>query len=372
MAVTALSNSPDIDDKTRKRIWLVEAYWFFQRSYCRVKEEYGRLFPDDAQPANSAIQRNVRKFHDTGAVSNLNKSHSGRPSTSASADNTERVEEFYSDNPATSVRRASQALGIPRSSLHRIIKAKLKLYPYKIQIFQELADFDMERRHEFAMHMIDMILNRSIETKRIWFSDEAHFWLTGHVNKQNYRFWGRENPRIFETTTMKPQRITVWCAISDLGIIGPFFIEQNVNGERYKSLLLKHFIPVVQGMNAIERFWFMQDGALPHRTNEVFQILDEHFTGRVLGLGYPSKYAGGVEWPPYSPDLNPCDFFLWGHLKDKVYRDKPTTLVDLKAGIKREVDSIDRTALANVFQGFESRLHAVIEREGGHIEQYHH
>ncbi|GBL97863.1 hypothetical protein AVEN_87314-1, partial [Araneus ventricosus] len=24
-------------------------------------------------------------------------------------------------------------------------------------------------------------------------------------------------------------------------------------------------------------------------------------------------------WPPCSPDLNPCDFWLWGFLKDRVY-----------------------------------------------------
>ncbi|KAJ8959387.1 hypothetical protein NQ318_022074 [Aromia moschata] len=26
-----------------------------------------------------------------------------------------------------------------------------------------------------------------------------------------------------------------------------------------------------------------------------------------------------ISWPPRSPDLNPCDFFIWGDLKQKVY-----------------------------------------------------
>lgn len=372
MAAPSPTNSIDIDDKTRKRVWLVEAYWFFQRSCSRVIEEYRRHFPNDIPPANIVIQRNVKKFNDFGTVSNLNKGRSGRPSTSTSADNVAIVDEFFSENPSVSTRRAAQVLDISRTSLQRIIKTKLKLHPYKIQVFQELADFDMERRLEFARQMIDMILAGSIKTKRIWFSDEAHFWLSGYVNKQNYRFWARENPRVFETTTLKPQRITVWCAISEFGIIGPVFLDQNINGERYKRMLLKDFIPVVQGMDAIERFWFMQDGALPHRTNDVFQVLDEHFTGRVIGLGYPSKYSGGMDWPPYSPDLNPCDFFLWGYLKDKVYRAKPQTLDDLKEAITDEIQSLDRTTLKNVIRGFESRLHAAIEQEGAHIEQYLH
>jgi hypothetical protein len=32
-------------------------------------------------------------------------------------------------------------------------------------------------------------------------------------------------------------------------------------------------------------------------------------------------------WPPHSPDLNPLDFFLWGH---NVYNPKPDTLEQLK------------------------------------------
>jgi len=122
---------------------------------------------------------------------------------------------------------------------------------------------------------------------------------------------------------MKPQRITVWCAICETGIIGPVFLDQNVNGERYKRMLRREFIPYAQAMDAIEGYWFMQDGALPHRTNAVFELLDEHFPGRVLGLGYGDKHSGGLDWPPYSPDLNPCDFYLWGFLKDEVYQTKP-------------------------------------------------
>ncbi|GFW22413.1 uncharacterized protein TNCV_1431641 [Trichonephila clavipes] len=30
--------------------------------------------------------------------------------------------------------------------------------------------------------------------KRILFSDEAHFWLNGYVNKQNYSLWSEANP----------------------------------------------------------------------------------------------------------------------------------------------------------------------------------
>ncbi|GBM63143.1 hypothetical protein AVEN_202580-1 [Araneus ventricosus] len=40
-----------------------------------------------------------------------------------------------------------------------------------------------------------------------------------------------------------------------------------------------------------------------------------------------------LQCPPYSPDLNPCVFFLWGHMKDLVYKKKPTDLISLKRSI---------------------------------------
>jgi hypothetical protein len=34
-------------------------------------------------------------------------------------------------------------------------------------------------------------------------------------------------------------------------------------------------------------------------------------------------------WSPYSPDMNPCAYFLWGFLKDSVYRNNSHTLKNL-------------------------------------------
>ena len=56
---------------------------------------------------------------------------------------------------------------------------------------------------------------------------------------------------------------------------------------------------------------------------------NKKFYGGALGLGYPSKYGCGFDCPPFSFDINPCDYFLWGFLKDQVHRQQFDTIADL-------------------------------------------
>jgi hypothetical protein len=59
---------------------------------------------------------------------------------------------------------------------------------------------------------------------------------------------------------------------------------------------------------------FMHDGAPTHFSLVARGYLNRKLPGRWIGRGEP------VAWPPRSPDLNPMDFYLWGHLlKSLVY-----------------------------------------------------
>ncbi|GFV78317.1 hypothetical protein TNCV_94771 [Trichonephila clavipes] len=55
--------------------------------------------------------------------------------------------------------------------------------------------------------------------KRILFSDEAHFWMNGYVNKQNCRIWSEANPQVYVETPLHPEKLTVWCALWAGGIL---------------------------------------------------------------------------------------------------------------------------------------------------------
>lgn len=369
MAAPTLSTSTDIDNETKIKILMVECYWYYRRSLKDVKARIIELCGRSVLPTDTTIKRRWEKFHDHGTVSDLKRT--GRPRSVTNSANIEIVREFFEENRKLSIRRAGERLGMAATRVRRILRKELKFFPYKIQIHQYLTQWDMDRRDRFAFRMDSWIIRGKLNPQMIWFSDECHFWLNGFVNKQNYRFWAGENPRVFEVTKMKPEKVTVWCAISAKGIIGPFFFNDTVNSERYKEMLEDFFIPSAQGLDAIDDFWFMQDGAKPHRTLEVFELLDEHFHGRVIGLEYESRYGCGIEWPPCSPDLNPCDYYLWGSLKEKVYASVPTTVQELKDKVIEELGKITTDEFQRVIGQFEKRLKKVQDENGAHIEQYH-
>jgi hypothetical protein len=59
--------------------------------------------------------------------------------------------------------------------------------------------------------------------------------------------------------------------------------------------------------------WYMDDSASAHFSHAVRDVHSNPYHDRRIGTGGPT------EWPPRSPDLNPLEFHLWGHLKTLVY-----------------------------------------------------
>ncbi|GFV41775.1 transposable element Tc3 transposase [Trichonephila clavipes] len=149
--------------------------------------------------------------------------------------------------------------------------------------------------------------------KRILFSDEAHFWLNGYVNKQNCRIWSEANPQVYVETPLHPEKLTVWCALWP-GAVVP-----------------------------------------TRRRNMSHSSCHNRFIERTCGDRLISRF-GPVNWPPRSCDLTPLDYFLWGYVKSLVYADKPQTLDPLEDNIGRVIADIRPQMLEKVIENWTSRL----------------
>ncbi|GFV84540.1 hypothetical protein TNCV_2481541 [Trichonephila clavipes] len=87
-------------------------------------------------------------------------------------------------------------------------KLSCKIQPEKIT-FINICTIKTRRFVEWAQKEIAVVPDFH---KRILFSDEAHFWLNGYVNKQNCRIWSEANPQVYVETPLHPEKLTVWCA----------------------------------------------------------------------------------------------------------------------------------------------------------------
>jgi hypothetical protein len=45
----------------------------------------------------------------------------------------------------------------------------------------------------------------------------------GHSEQTNFRYWAAENPRELHARPLPSPKVTVWCTLSSIGVIGPYF-----------------------------------------------------------------------------------------------------------------------------------------------------
>lgn len=276
------------------------------RSQMEVCTMFNAKYPDRSI-TQSTVSRTERKFWENGNVRNLPKS--GRKNQ---IDEEKQLDILlgFEENAHKSTRQIAAENNASKSSVLRVLK-KEKYHPFKVHLVHELNEDDGDRRIEFCETMMNMCHANPQFRNRILFSDEATFCLNGAVNVQNCRYWSRENPHwMMEAHTQYPRKVNVWAGIIENKIIGPYFFEDSLNGERYLHFLRTFLVPTLTRLypNEIDRnIWFQQDGAPPHYAIEVRAYLNTVFPGRWIGR------RGAIEWPARSPDMTPLDYFLWGY-----------------------------------------------------------
>ena len=109
-----------------------------------------------------------------------------------------------------------------------------------------------------------------------------------------------------------------------------------------------------------------QDGAPAHTSKRILELLK-----KILGEGVISLKTD-QPWPASSPDLNPCDYWLWTELKRYVHRQGVRTLGDLKKAINDFFEDLNRPEnwwkLEKAINSLPNRARAVIALNGENID----
>jgi len=315
------------------------------------------------------IHRRIAREH---TAHNLNRRRSGPRFTERTDENVLRVVGDVLEYPRLGTHRRAASLDLSRSTLRRLLK-DANMYPYRMQRHHELQLPDLPKRVTFGNWFEQKCIADLNYDDTILYTDECHVDISGYVNSQNAVHWGTSRPTEVISRPLHPIRVTIWIAISSAGLIGPYFVEENgrtvtVNGQRYLDILENHFYPDLSDFTIsnpqLDPNWsFMQDGARPHIYNPARDFLNQKFSNRTIGDRMTEH------WPARSPDLTPCDFFLFGWLKDKIYEEgRLTNRQHLKDTIRNTFASLDNSYCANACRAVRKRCQKMVSVGGGLFE----
>ena len=171
----------------------VEAYLFNRQSVIATQRAFRNRFnitPRGPVPDWKSIVTWVSTFRQTRSTT---RRRTGVPRPIRPRKNIEAVRASVLQSPRRSAPKHASALGLSDRSVRRILRDDLHFHPYKMTIVQELS----VRYFTSRRNACEALLGKVPEDAIVYFSDEAHFQLTGCINKQDMRYWADTNSHEF-------------------------------------------------------------------------------------------------------------------------------------------------------------------------------
>ncbi|KAJ8975574.1 hypothetical protein NQ317_018106 [Molorchus minor] len=115
-------------------------------------------------------------------------------------------------------------------------------------------------------------------------------------------------------------------------------------------------------LNERRNIYFQQDGAPPHNSRIVSELLTGNFGDNWIGTNGP------IRWPPRSPDLTPLDFFFLAHIQDNLYKKANQNMDELRTNFIECVDSFSNIHIYNAARGVSRRCELCVVNNGRQFE----
>ena len=318
---------------------------------------YKAKYLEQRHPNEKAFIKLKERFEQSGSIAYAKHAV---PKPANNEENQLTILQAIEENQNVSVRQISNQHDISKTTVNKVIK-NFKYHPYHIQLHQELSQNDVQNRLNYCNWATQQPVNFF---NNVLMTDEATFHSNYFVNRHNFHYYATENPRIVrQIDNQRRWSINVFGGVLGNNVLGPYFINGNLNANTYLNILEEVVTPWIEETIPLARYeqiWYQLDGAPAHSARIITNYLNNEFPGRWIGS------RGPVRWPAKSPDLTIMDYFLWGYIKEKVYQTAPTTQENMRHRIAQAFQEVGENILNNVQNSHRNRLLLCIDH-GGHI-----
>ena len=290
-------------------------------------------------------------------------SRSGRPSTSRTEVNVERVRQVVHGDHWLTVRMIASQLDLTKDSVWKIITEDLGIRKVCAEMVPRLLNDDQK---ECCMQVCQDII-KHLQTEpdlllRVITGDETWiFEYDPETKRQSCQWKSLTLLRPKKARQSKSKVKVMLITFFDVrGMVHSEFLPQGqtINQQVYKEILRRLLHSVHEKRRELwqDKSWlFHHDSAPADNALSIRQFLAE-------------KNIAVLEEPPYSPDLAPCDCFLFPKLKGII---KGTCFEDVEAvkrAVTMELTGIPEESSQQCIEAWQRRMEKCIRHEGNYFE----
>jgi hypothetical protein len=291
----------------------------------------------------------LNRWQDQHSVADADRS--GRP-RSLDENASYSIIEYSQAHHTAEPKDIKRELQLPVSA--RTIRRELNaadLFSHSQQTEYDYSEFDIQRRLAFANEHSE---HNEAWWSRVFFSDETHFYL-GHYGRVHVQcpVGASHQPEYVRKEKQLHGKVSLWGCICAEGLGHAEIYVGSLDSVKHRDILRHSLIPTFREFFPNGPWLFQQDNVRFHTTAETISFLHE-------------KGVTFIEWPPWSPDLNPIEN-LWNDLKRRVYNRFPQTMEQLEEFIREEWAATDLTFIARICRSMPDRLQLLLANDGHKI-----
>jgi [histone H3]-lysine36 N-dimethyltransferase SETMAR len=328
----------------------------------QIEERLTGVF-GEAALGKRAVYQWIQRFKD-GRTTTDDDDRSGRPCSSATAENIQAVEELILQDRRITVKEIADMRGISVGTVSGIIKDLRFSKVCARWIPKLLSDPQKQERLNISKKNLKMIVaDKNKFFARLITVDETWIHHQEVETKMQSQQWCRsgENPPLKAIRVPSAGKVLMTVFFDENGVIYSDYLMQGatINSKYYSDLL--------QGPHR-KALWKKRPG----KTQKIPLILQDNARPHTAKLTLDTIANLGWEilpHPPYSPDLSPCDFFLFPKMKNSIRGRHFTSTDEIKNHFRHWFSAQEETFYSDGIRALQHRYEKCVLLHGSYIKK---